>query len=328
MSPVNSDDSSGDVFGGAGRPLTRKELRAQQKVQGTEGQDVIPPQAFETGEDVPPAAPRAGHGTVPEAADAVQPAPIQAADAPDRPAAAPTVHEEAVDEPVDEVPVQHEPVHHEPVHEEPEHFEPVHAEATHREPVHEEPVHEYAGGVAREDAVHYQADVPPGHETHELHHDAEVHDGHAVHPDDARYVSHDARYVSDGVEGRPAEYHEEDGRVVLAGGAAIRTSKGPSKKVRRRRRFLALLLTLTVFVVAIVVGAQFLSRSSAGTRRQTTRAPAPVKLLSPCRRAPARGPWRPSSRTRKWWRTPTPSCGNSWLPAGRWPPEISPCARK
>ncbi len=36
------------------------------------------------------------------------------------------------------------------------------------------------------------------------------------------------------------------------------TTKGPSKKVRRRRRFLALVLTLTVFVVAIVVGAQFL----------------------------------------------------------------------
>ena len=254
MSPVNSDDSSGDVFGGAGRPLTRKELRAQQKVQGAEGQDVIPPQAFETGEDVPPPAPRAGHGTVPEAADAVQPAPIQAADAPDRPVAAPTVHEE----PVHEDPLPHEPVHLEPGPAEPEYFEPVHAEATHHETVHEEPVHEYAGGVAREDAVHYQADVPPGHEAHELHHDPEVRDGQAVRPDDARYVSDDARYVSDGVEGRPAEYHEEDGRVVLAGGAAIRTSKGPSKKVRRRRRFLALLLTLTVFVVAIVVGAQFL----------------------------------------------------------------------
>ena len=44
----------------------------------------------------------------------------------------------------------------------------------------------------------------------------------------------------------------------MAGGAAIRTSKGPSKKVRRRRRFLALLLTLSVFVIAIAVGAQFL----------------------------------------------------------------------
>jgi UPF0755 protein len=33
---------------------------------------------------------------------------------------------------------------------------------------------------------------------------------------------------------------------------------GPSKKVRRRRRFLALFLTLAVFVVAVAVGAQFL----------------------------------------------------------------------
>jgi len=231
VSPVNSDDSSGEVFGGAGRPLTRKELRAQQKVQGTEGQDVIPPQAFETGGDVPPAAP----GT------------------PDRPAAAPTVHEEpAHEEPVHEEPVHQDAAHREPVHQEPVHEEPVHDEPGHHEPVHEEPVHEYAGGVAREDAVHYQADVPPGYEAHhELHHDAEVHDSHAVHPDDARYASHDA-------DGQPAEYHEEDGRVVLAGGAAIRTSKGPSKKVRRRRRFLALVLTLSVFVVAVAVGAQFL----------------------------------------------------------------------
>lgn len=45
---------------------------------------------------------------------------------------------------------------------------------------------------------------------------------------------------------------------MLAGGAAIPTSKGPSKKVRRRRRFLALLLSLSVFIVAVAVGAQFL----------------------------------------------------------------------
>jgi UPF0755 protein len=34
--------------------------------------------------------------------------------------------------------------------------------------------------------------------------------------------------------------------------------RGPSKKVRRRRRFLALVLTLAVFVTAVAVGAQFL----------------------------------------------------------------------
>ena len=81
-------------------------------------------------------------------------------------------------------------------------------------------------------------------------HDA---DFHAVHPaDEAQYGYHPA-------DGHAAEYHhEEDGHVAMAGGAAIRTSKGPSKKVRRRRRFLALLLTLSVFVVAVAVGAQFL----------------------------------------------------------------------
>lgn len=246
MSPVNSDDSSGDAFGGAGRPLTRKELRAQEKVQGTQGHDVIPPQAFETGEDSPAAAPGAGYDSVPETdapvqaepvqAEPVVPEPMRAAHAPDLPTAAPTVHEEPVDEQA--------------------HQEPVHEEPVHEEPVHYEPVHEYAGGVARADGVRQEADVPPGYE---LHHDAELHDAEldAVHPDDDHYVYQDT-------DGHPADYHpadyqhEEDGRVVLAGGAAIRTTKGPSKKVRRRRRFLALLLTLTVFVVAVAVGAQFL----------------------------------------------------------------------
>lgn len=252
MSPVNSDDSTGEVFSGAGRPLTRKELRAlaQHKVQGTEGQDVMPPQAVETGEDDPFAAPGAGHGSVhaadDDAEEAVRTAPIQAADAPDRPAAAPTVHEEH-EEPVpaasvDEDAVQHGSVPHEPEYDEPEFHEPEDREA----------VPEYAGGVAREDAAHHQADVPPGHDIlHEPQLDAEVHHGHAVHPDEARYVPAD-------VDGHPADYQEEDGHVVLAGGAAIRTSKGPSRKVHRRRRFLALLLTLSVFILAVAVGAQFL----------------------------------------------------------------------
>ncbi|HSO17520.1 MAG TPA: endolytic transglycosylase MltG [Arthrobacter sp.] len=258
MSPVNSDDSSGDAFGGAGRPLTRKEIRAQEKSQVTQSQDIIPPQAFETGEDTPAAAPRAASGrdTAPDAD--FHPGPIQAAGAPDVPAAAPTVHEEPVheepayEEPVHEQPVyggqvHEEPVHQEPVHEEPVHEEPVHEEPVYYEPVHEEPVHEYAGGVARADTAHYEADAPAAYDHG---HDAEFH---AVH------ASGDAHYAYDGADGQPEDYHhEEDGQVVMAGGAAIRTSKGPSKKVRRRRRFLALLLTLSVFVIAIAVGAQFL----------------------------------------------------------------------
>ena len=102
MSPVNSDDHDGEAFGADNRPLTRKEIRAQEKYEGTPGHDVIPPQAFETGGDIPTAAPGAGHGYVPgadaaddaagDADDAVQTPPIHAAAAPDRPAAAPTVH--------------------------------------------------------------------------------------------------------------------------------------------------------------------------------------------------------------------------------------------
>ena len=94
MSPVNNDDSSGVANGGAGRPLTRKEIRAQEKFLATQGHDVIPPQAFETGREAPAEAPAAPAETPRDAADS----------APELPEAAPTVHE----------PVVHEPVHEEP----------------------------------------------------------------------------------------------------------------------------------------------------------------------------------------------------------------------
>ena len=94
MSPVNSDDSSGDALGGAGRPLTRKEIRAREKLLATQGHNVIPPQAFETGPDVPtPATAPARHRHRRELPQS----------APELPDAAPTVHEEAVrEEPVHE----------------------------------------------------------------------------------------------------------------------------------------------------------------------------------------------------------------------------------
>lgn len=189
MSPVNSDDSSGEVFDSAGRPPARQDLRDQHHEQAPEGQDVDAAEAFGTGEDVPPA------------------------DAPGRPAAAPTVHED------------------------PDYY---------YEPVDGEPAHGYAAGAAREDDFHTLSDVLD----HQPQHDA--HGGYAAHPDG------DARYVYDDADVRPAENHEEDGRSTLAGGAAIPASKRPSKKVRRRRRWVALLLTLSVFVVAVAVGAQFL----------------------------------------------------------------------
>jgi UPF0755 protein len=93
VSPVNSGESSGDAFSDSGRQLTRKEIRAREKFLATEGNDVVPPQAFETGhsprvpltaaesEEAPslPAAPPA----VPEAA-------------PEMPAAPPTVQQHEV----------------------------------------------------------------------------------------------------------------------------------------------------------------------------------------------------------------------------------------
>ena len=255
MSPVNSDDPSGEALGGAGRPLTRKEIRAQEKSQVTQSQDVIPPQAFETGDDTPAVAPRAGTGrdTAPDATvlpEPARPEPVQAGGAPDLPAAAPTVHEEQVYEEQ----VYEEAGHEEAVHEEAGHEEAGREEAGHQpvyyEPVHDEPVHEYAGGAARGDNTHHEGTVPAGYGPG---HDAEYHNGHDVHP------SGDDHYAYEDSDGQPDDYHhEENGHVVMAGGAAIRTSKGPSKKVRRRRRFLALLLTLSVFVIAIAVGAQFL----------------------------------------------------------------------
>ena len=277
MSPVNNDDSSGVANSGAGRPLTRKEIRAQEKFLATQGHDVIPPQAFETGRETP-----ASSSDSPATADAPR---EQSAGAPDLPEAAPTVHEEspaphtheelaapgpAAAEPVHEVPAHEEPVHQEPIdpqpvhqelaheapaHEEPVHEEPVHQEFAHEEPVygysvqdeavhdepvhepvHDEPVHEYAGGMSREETLRRADALQYGHSTH---HEADVHPVYADHADDAHNI-----------------YDDEPGHDLMAGAASIPTAKGPSKKVRRRRRFLALVLTLAVFVVAIVVGAQ------------------------------------------------------------------------
>ena len=103
MSPVNSDDSFDDAFSGAGRPLTRKEIRAREKFLATQGHDVIPPQAFETGEKIPTAETAPSGAIHPQA-----PEPVQPAEVPELPESAPTVHEEAP-----------APVHQEPAPEEP-----------------------------------------------------------------------------------------------------------------------------------------------------------------------------------------------------------------
>ncbi|HET8879806.1 MAG TPA: endolytic transglycosylase MltG [Arthrobacter sp.] len=241
MSPVNNDESSGFATGGADRPLTRKEIRAQEKFLATQNQEVIPPQAFATGQEATDAPAGAARDHAPEA-------PV----APERPEAVPTGHEPAPVEPVHDEPLHHEAASEEPVHQEPVH-EAAHDDVVDDDTAHEslhgdarahEPVHEYAGGLSREETLRRADELQYGHA---LHNDT-FHDGH--HDDGFAYPEHPADEDHDG-------YDEEPGRDLI-GAASIPTAKGPSKKVRRRRRFLALVLTLAVFVVAIVVGAQFI----------------------------------------------------------------------
>ncbi|MFF2243956.1 endolytic transglycosylase MltG [Arthrobacter sp. NPDC058130] len=265
MSPVNSDDYSGDDLGGADRPLTRKEIRAREKLLATQGHNVIPPQAYETGQDVPTAAPSEKHGADIPAAEspaAESPAGELPQAAPELPEAAPTVHEEPVDE--ERVPeaVHEEPVHEavhevveEPVPEAPAEVEPVRDDFTQMMPVRVVPNHDAVDHEHGHDAV-YASAGQHGYQAHHeaVTHDATAHDGYALHPhDEAHHVYDDA---GDPQAQPDAEYHGEPGHELMAG--AVRYDKAPTKKVRRRRRFLALVLTLTVFVAAIAVGAQFL----------------------------------------------------------------------
>ena len=180
----------------------------------------------------PAPAPTPGR-TAPDAEAASRPEPIAPADAPVLPAAAPTVHEE---------PLPAEPVHEEPVHETAVHESlyraPVHEEPRPRQPVHGEP-------CTKNPSTSTPAQLPV-----RMPHPRRRHPGrlrrparrrfHAVDPADEPYGYDDADLLTTPRGRRPC---------AMAGGAAIRTSKGPSKKVRRRRRFLALLLTLSVFVI-------------------------------------------------------------------------------
>jgi len=231
VSPVNNDDSLGVANSGPGRPLTRKEIRAREKSLATQSQSVIPPQAFETTEqtDVQPAA-------------GATPAREAAAAAPAIPDAGPTVHDAVREEPVYE-----EPDREQPAYEEPARDQHVYNGQTSEQPVLEEPhpagpVHEYAGGLSREETLR---------RANELQYGSEVRDGTGH---EASYAGHEAYRE----EGSHPGYDDDPGHPLMAGAASIPTAKGRSKKVRRRRRFLALVLTLAVFVVAVVVAAQFI----------------------------------------------------------------------
>ncbi|SFT70924.1 endolytic transglycosylase MltG [Arthrobacter sp. ov118] len=269
MSPVNNDDSSGGAPNGAGRPLTRKEIRAREKLLATQGFSRIPPQAFETGQHVPTPDP-APSALPPESVRPAAPQTPEAAPelpdgAPELPGAAPTVHEEAAHiEAVHEEAAHDVPADHTPANTVEAHDEAARHDFTQLIPVRQAPDSDDAhrgdadgDDTARNDAVYAGAG-------HVAHHKAATHDGgrgggFALYPhDEAPHVYEDGNpdaYHPAG--GHPeAEYHGESGHDLMAG--AVRYDKVPSKKTRRRRRFLALVLTLTVFVIAIAVGAQFL----------------------------------------------------------------------
>jgi UPF0755 protein len=248
VSPVNRDDSSGEPFTDAGRPLTRKEIRAREKaITG----DAVPEQAYESGEVVhagvgalrqsgsadPASGPRtaampAAPVAVPAASavpaahvpDAKVPAaePIPAAEVPDAPPVPPTIHDPSED--ADAVAHADGSAHAEAS---------VHAESgpeVHAAPSEEAPhFAEFAAG--------HHAEFEPGHHYEDVHHyDAD----HGTYEDHAPYE------------------HQAVGHQLLAGAETTATVTRPSKKVRRRRRLVALLLTLALFVTATVVGAQFL----------------------------------------------------------------------
>ena len=271
MSPANIDHSSGGPDSGAARPLTRKELRAREKSLHTESNSLVPEQAYETGEDFPPTSPEpspaeSAASSIPAAPDT--PPSIQEAE----PAFVGAGSQEHVANEWAHAPIRPEPAHQEPVHfglpfhHEPVHYEePVHQEAVHdEEPLHQEPLHHEE---AHPDLNHHEALHPDAPHPDALHDDALHVNGlhadefpdHALHVDGQHYEDGHADAYYEDVHHADAHHlddHPHDG--LLAGSSAVSVVKAPSKKVRRRRRFLALVLTLAVFVTAGAVGAQFL----------------------------------------------------------------------
>lgn len=253
MSPVDRDESSGDAFSDLGRPLTRKELRAREKLLATQSQDAVPPQAYV--EDPP-------SRELPE----VPSPPVESPQIPAAPPEPPSVQDEPVHHPEpifqEPLPVHHEP---EPVYQEPL---PVHDEPLHHEPLHHEGRHELVT-VGELPATHNGSHSTPlseplpdhrDHGYHEFddHIDAGTHHVHTEALDGHGHVDeHDHHLDQHGHPlDAPGHHLDEHGHPLFADAPIVK--KGPSKKVRRRRRFLALLLTLAVFITALVVGAQFL----------------------------------------------------------------------
>ncbi|TQJ41077.1 UPF0755 protein [Arthrobacter sp. SLBN-112] len=234
MSPANIDDASGPLDTGAGRPLTRKELRAREKTH-TGGQDTVPEHAYETGDvPPPPAAPPAAASPAAEPSFAPLP---HAGDVPAAPAVPPSIQDEQ--------------------HADPSHAYGAAADNPHPRESHDDVPHQAA--VEHHDDLAYHPDdlqYAGVHHGADLHHGAGAHGYQEVHD----HVHHAAGYHDDAhVDAQHHDEHHHDAdHGLLPGSSAAQVLPRPSKKVRRRRRLLALFLTLAVFVAAVAVGAQFL----------------------------------------------------------------------
>lgn len=292
MSPVNSDDASGRNFRNAGRPLTRKEIRAREKSLTADSGDLVPEQAYESGNDVPdvpdhpPAAPAQPqpqpasqpHAQVQAQARVEQPlpaavpapvsaspvsaapvAPIPSADVvaptvgvPIVPPVSPTIQSPAVHH-VGDAPIQHEDAA-EILDTHGAHAAHTHAAAeTHAAETHGAETHAHKHAAHVAPAHVASADVDAGGAVYYA--DGTQH--HAAHADeDYAAYHHDAHHEA--YEDHEPYEPEAVGHQLLGSPESVTTAARPSKKVRRRRRLVALLLTLALFVTAAVVGAQFL----------------------------------------------------------------------
>lgn len=235
MSPVNNDPSN-DASEGRTRPLTRREVRARERFLETQNQEVLPPPVPVHFEPVPVPQPQPAY--VPDYPSEAPEATTHAADLHDDGIHGKTVQpEEAVQ--------QHDASHDDLLHHDDsgQHPDSVQPDVEHYDVAHPhdlEPVALHPDAVEHEafqhDAVH-SFDVAHADEFHEL----QAHD--------EGYAHHDPQF--------DYEVHDEHAAHDLMAAAAP-APKVPSKKVRRRRRLVALLITLTVFVAAVAVGAQFL----------------------------------------------------------------------
>jgi UPF0755 protein len=228
VSPSYNGDASDTMGNDGARPLTRKELREQEKALRTESNDVVSEQAYETGHDDP------------EAMDSHQAVPTGYSGIPASPERAPAPVAAPVAEAVPAPEAAHAPEAGPVIPDAPE----------------SAPTIEHVEPLQQEHAAHDDEAWPESHDAHEEYVPHAGYEAHGDHDPHAGYESADGHYYDDAHDGYHPEVHHGSG---LIGGAAGATAvPGPSKKVRRRRRLLALFLTLAVFVTAVAVGAQFL----------------------------------------------------------------------